>query len=81
MLDNGKLLKVARVADVPLAVDLFRYMAAGQPRLKATPSRFPPAPFLAYTLRQPVGGGRSSRGISLAHGGLKLGPALATDAA
>src|SRR3981189_1483854 len=27
MLDNGKPLKVARVADVPLAVDLFRYMA------------------------------------------------------
>src|SRR5262249_43716302 len=27
MLDNGKPLKIARVADVPLAVDLFRYMA------------------------------------------------------
>ena len=26
-LDNGKPLTVARVADVPLAVDLFRYMA------------------------------------------------------
>src|SRR5271167_395989 len=26
-LDNGKPLKVARVADVPLAADLFRYMA------------------------------------------------------
>src|SRR5215469_10232186 len=26
-LDNGKPLKIARVADVPLAVDLFRYMA------------------------------------------------------
>ena len=26
-LDNGKPLKVARAADVPLAVDLFRYMA------------------------------------------------------
>src|SRR6202021_1122704 len=26
-LDNGKPLKVARVADVPLAVDLFRYMS------------------------------------------------------
>ena len=26
-LDNGKPLKVARVADVPLAVDMFRYMA------------------------------------------------------
>ena len=25
MLDNGKPLKVARAADVPLAVDLFRY--------------------------------------------------------
>ena len=27
MLDNGKPLTVARAADVPLAVDLFRYMA------------------------------------------------------
>ena len=27
MLDNGKPLKIARAADVPLAVDLFRYMA------------------------------------------------------
>jgi phenylacetaldehyde dehydrogenase len=26
-LDNGKPLKIARVADVPLAVDMFRYMA------------------------------------------------------
>ena len=27
MLDNGKPLKIARIADVPLAIDLFRYMA------------------------------------------------------
>ena len=26
-LDNGKPLSVARAADIPLAVDLFRYMA------------------------------------------------------
>jgi phenylacetaldehyde dehydrogenase len=42
-LDNGKPLKVARVADVPLAADLFRYMAGWPPRLKGTPFLFHPA--------------------------------------
>jgi len=40
-LDNGKPVGVARAADVPLAVDLFRYMAGWATKSKATPSRFP----------------------------------------
>jgi len=39
-LDNGKPVAIARVADVPLAIDLFRYMAGWQRRLKATPFPF-----------------------------------------
>jgi phenylacetaldehyde dehydrogenase len=38
-LDNGKPLKVARAADVPLAVDLFRYRLDGRQKSKATPFR------------------------------------------
>ena len=40
-IDNGKPVGVARMADVPLAVDMFRYMGAGPPRLPARPSRYP----------------------------------------
>jgi phenylacetaldehyde dehydrogenase len=36
-LDNGKPLAVARVADVPLAAELFRYMAGWEPRSRGTP--------------------------------------------
>jgi phenylacetaldehyde dehydrogenase len=35
-LDNGKPLAVARAADVPLAVDLFRYMAGWATKLEGT---------------------------------------------
>src|SRR5579864_4456622 len=59
-LDNGKPLKVARVADVPLAVDLFRYMAGWATKIEGNtiPISVPYAPgakYLAYTLREPVG--------------------------
>src|SRR6202451_755944 len=59
-LDNGKPLKVARVADVPLAVDLLRYMAGWATKIEGNtiPIWVPYAPgakFLAYTLREPVG--------------------------
>src|SRR6202163_4319103 len=54
MLDNGKPLKIARVADVPLAVDLFRYMAGWATKIEG--NTIPIAgKYLAYTLRQPVG--------------------------
>jgi phenylacetaldehyde dehydrogenase len=55
-LDNGKPLTVARVADVPLTVDMFRYMAGWATKL--TGSTIPlsmPGEYLSYTLREPVG--------------------------
>ena len=59
-LDNGKPLTVARAADVPLAVDLFRYMAGWATKLEGTtiPLSVPYTPgaiYHAYTLREPVG--------------------------
>ena len=42
-LDNGKPLTVSRAADVPLAVDLFRYMAGWATKIEGStiPSAFP----------------------------------------
>src|SRR5258707_9787490 len=56
-LDNGKPLSVARVADVPLAVDLFRYMAGWATKIEGStiPISVSGAKFFAYTLREPVG--------------------------
>ena len=55
-LDNGKPYAVARVADLPLAVDMFRYMAGWA--TKITGSTLPlslPGEYLSYTVREPVG--------------------------
>jgi phenylacetaldehyde dehydrogenase len=55
-LDNGKPVTVARAADVPLAIDMFRYMAGWA--TKITGSTLPlsfPGDFHSYTLREPVG--------------------------
>ena len=55
-IDNGKPVAVARAADVPLAIDMFRYM--GGWATKITGSTIPlsfPGEFLSYTLREPVG--------------------------
>ena len=55
-IDNGKPVTVARMADVPLAVDMFRYM--GGWATKVTGSTIPlsfPGEFFSYTLREPVG--------------------------
>ncbi|HUJ96097.1 MAG TPA: aldehyde dehydrogenase family protein [Terriglobales bacterium] len=83
-LDNGKPLKVARVADVPLAVDLFRYMAGWATKIEGNtiPITVPYAPgakFLAYTLREPVGvaGQIIPWNFPLLMAAWKLGPALA----
>src|SRR5262252_7961263 len=59
-LDNGKPLKVARVADVPLAVDIFRYMAGWATKIEGNtiPISVLPAPaptFFAYTRHEPIG--------------------------
>jgi phenylacetaldehyde dehydrogenase len=84
-LDNGKPLKIARVADIPLAVDLFRYMAGWATKIEGNtiPISVPYAPgakFLAYTLREPVGvvGQIIPWNFPLLMAAWKLGPALAT---
>src|SRR3954453_39457 len=58
-LDNGKPLAVARAADVPLAADLFRYMAGWPTKIHGTTvpisALTAPGEYLAYTMREPVG--------------------------
>jgi len=57
-LDNGKPLKIARVADVPLAVDHFRYYAGWATKIEGNTISLGLAnqgKFHAYTLREPVG--------------------------
>src|SRR4029453_3753871 len=59
-LDNGKPLKIARVADVPLPVDMFRYMAGWATKIEGNtiPISVLPAPganFFAYTRHEPIG--------------------------
>jgi phenylacetaldehyde dehydrogenase len=84
-LDNGKPLAVARVADVPLAIDLFRYMAGWATKVlgHTIPISVPYAPgaqFHAYTLREPIGvvGQIIPWNFPLLMAAWKLGPALAT---
>ena len=84
-LDNGKPFNVARAADVPLAVDLFRYMAGWATKIEGNtiPLSVPYAPgakFLAYTVREPVGviGQIIPWNFPLLMAAWKLGPALAT---
>ena len=78
-LDNGKPISVSRVADVPLAVDLFRYMAGWATKIEG--STMPVAgPFFAYTRREPIGvvGQIIPWNFPLLMAAWKLGPALAT---
>src|ERR1700688_3358406 len=81
-LDNGKPLAVARVADVPLAVDLFRYMSGWTTKIEGqtlSTSQLG-ADYFAYTLREPVGvvGQIIPWNFPLLMAAWKLGPALAT---
>jgi phenylacetaldehyde dehydrogenase len=81
-LDNGKPLAVARVADVPLAVDLLRYMAGWSTKIDGhtlSTSQLG-AEFFAYTLREPIGviGQIIPWNFPLLMAAWKLGPALAT---
>ncbi len=84
-LDNGKPRAVARVADVPLAIDLFRYMAGWATKLHGStfPISVPYAPgarFFSYTQREPIGvvGQIIPWNFPLLMAAWKLGPALAT---
>ena len=84
-LDNGKPFSVAQVADVPLAADLFRYMAGWCTKIEGNtiPISVPYAPnsqYHAFTLREPVGvvGQIIPWNFPLLMAAWKLGPALAT---
>src|SRR6202162_5936342 len=81
-LDNGKPLAIARVADVPLAVDLFRYMSGWTTKIEGqtlSTSQLG-SDYFAYTLREPVGvvGQIIPWNFPLLMAAWKLGPALAT---
>jgi phenylacetaldehyde dehydrogenase len=55
-LDNGKPFSVARVADLPLAVDMFRYMAGWATKISGSTLSFgTPGAFHSYTVREPIG--------------------------
>ena len=80
-LDNGKPRSVARVADVPLAVDMFRYMAGWATKIEGnTIPLSAGGNFLAYTQREPVGvvGQIIPWNFPLLMAAWKLGPVLAT---
>jgi phenylacetaldehyde dehydrogenase len=84
-LDNGKPLMMAKFGDVPLAVDMFRYMAGWATKIEGNtiPISVPYTPgakYLAYTLREPVGvaGQIIPWNFPLLMAAWKLGPALAT---
>jgi len=83
-LDNGKPLAVARAADVPLAIDLFRYMAGWATKIhgQTIPISVPYLPgseFFSYTAREPIGvaGQIIPWNFPLLMAAWKLGPALA----
>jgi phenylacetaldehyde dehydrogenase len=83
-LDNGKPVGVARVADVPLAVDLLRYMAGWATKIEGNtiPISVPYTPgtiYHAFTQREPIGvvGQIIPWNFPLLMAAWKLGPALA----
>lgn len=79
-LDNGKPLAVARAADVPLAIDLFHYMAGWATKIEGNTIPFGTrGANFAYTLREPVGvvGQIIPWNFPLLMAAWKLGPALA----
>ncbi len=83
-LDNGKPLSVARAADIPLAIDLFRYMAGWATKIEGNTipisTKTKRNDFFAYTRREPVGvvGQIIPWNFPLLMAAWKLGPALAT---
>jgi len=79
-LDNGKPLTVARIADVPLSIDLFRYMAGWATKIEGNTIPISmPGNYFAYTLREPIGvvGQIIPWNFPLLMAAWKLGPALA----
>ena len=83
-LDNGKPFAVAQAADVPLAADLFHYMAGWATKIEGNTINLsvpymPGANFHSYTLREPLGvvGQIIPWNFPLLMAAWKLGPALA----
>jgi phenylacetaldehyde dehydrogenase len=80
-LDNGKPLAVARIADIPLAIDNFRYMSGWTTKIegRTIPLSNLDQDYFAYTLREPVGvvGQIIPWNFPLLMAAWKLGPALA----
>ena len=81
-LDNGKPLKIARVADVPLTVEHFHYYAGWATKIEGNTIPLTTArqgKFHAYTVREPVGvvGQIIPWNFPLLMAAWKLGPALA----
>jgi phenylacetaldehyde dehydrogenase len=84
-MDNGKPYTVARAADIPLAADLFHYMAGWATKIEGNTINIsvptaPGANFHSYTLREPVGvvGQIIPWNFPLLMAAWKLGPALTT---
>src|SRR5579863_3172462 len=84
-LDNGKPYPVALGADIPLAADLFHYMAGWATKIEGNTISIsvpymPGANFHSYTLREPIGvvGQIIPWNFPLLMAAWKLGPALAT---
>lgn len=82
-LDNGKPFTVAHAADVPLAADLFHYMAGWASKLEGHSiplSGSSPGSHLAFSLRDPVGvaGQIVPWNFPLLMASWKVGPALAS---
>jgi phenylacetaldehyde dehydrogenase len=82
-LDNGKPLKIARIADIPLSVDHFRYYAGWATKIEGNTIPMGLAKqgsYHAYTVREPVGvvGQIIPWNFPLLMAAWKLGPALST---
>src|ERR1700757_2409226 len=84
-LDNGKPIVVARAADVPLAADLFHYMAGWATKIEGNTISLsvpytPGAEYHAYTRKEPIGvvGQIIPWNFPLLMAAWKLGPALTT---
>jgi phenylacetaldehyde dehydrogenase len=79
-LDNGKPKVVARAADVPLAVDILRYMAGWATKIEGSTLPISVPGHVAWTVREPVGvvGQIIPWNFPLLMAAWKLGPAFAT---
>ncbi|MGO8858520.1 MAG: aldehyde dehydrogenase family protein [Steroidobacteraceae bacterium] len=78
-IDNGKPYSLAKAADVPLAIDMFRYMAGWATKIRGTTIDLPGS-YLSYTLKEPVGVVAQiiPWNFPLLMAAWKLAPALAT---